>query len=1007
MNELNFERKMATIFKKRILISAIMSVMVLTAIADEYTDPQTNVVYTYEPGQSTASVKAGYYGGTGMNIDLCPGSPDAAGDVVILDKFTVGTAEYVVTSIGESAFWYNKNIKSVNIPESVTDIGVEAFKCCDGLTAVQLPEGLKRIPREIFLDCRKLESVGIPSSVRAIDEQAFSNCISLASLNLPAGLNYIGRYAFQNTPWYSTQYNEAPNGLFYIGPLLVGYKGDVPTGELVIKEGTTCIGYQAFNYCTGLTSVTIPKSLTHVDYRAFYNCVGLTAVHITDLAAWCKIEFQWDDASCSSNPLFNAHHLYLNGEEVTDLVIPDGVTSIGRYSFDNCTGLTSVTIPEGVTRICSNAFRSCSNLTSVTIPPSVTIIESMPFLWCKNLAVHISDLAAWCSISFQAASDVFYHDARLYLNGEEVKDLVIPDGVASIGSWSFMNCSYLTSVTIPESVTKIGEAAFYECSSLTDVYCYADNVPTTRYDAFKENLIASATLHVPAGSIDLYKTTSPWSEFGNIVAIMPIEINETTFPDDEFRNWVLAQSYGQDGVLTEEEIAGVTTINVMAKRIQSLKGIEYFTELTTLDCTGNQLTELDVTKCIKLTDLKCIWNQLATLDVSKNTALTTLSCSGNQLTTFDVSQNTTLETLGCGINLLTSLDVSQNTMLTELHCQENQLTELDVSKNILLKNLSCYDNQLTSINISGHTALESLRCAGNNLTELDVSGCPALNELICMNNQIRGEAMDALVESLPTVDRGHLGVINHIDEQNVMTKSQVAAAKAKGWYVQYNNDRNQWKNYEGSDDPVTFTEGQMATIILPTEPDASKGKYYKLDKCEDGQIIFEQELQPQARIPYIIIPNEDFSIDPSTMDLEGLSHDAVSIEGISFIGSYSHEEFSYQEGFYIDIIDTTPDCLDDWFGSGKAIVGPLRAYLQVNWDDPYTQGGTKDPQKVLEIVLKDHGTGINEIQDSKLKIQNEGAIFDLQGRRISTSQPFNFSTFPKGVYIFNGKKVLR
>jgi hypothetical protein len=135
------------------------------------------------------------------------------------------------------------------------------------------------------------------------------------------------------------------------------------------------------------------------------------------------------------------------------------------------------------------------------------------------------------------------------------------------------------------------------------------------------------------------------------------------------------------------------------------------------------------------------------------------------------------------------------------------------------------------------------------------------------------------------------------------------------------------------------------------------------------------------------------------MDLEGLSHDAVSIEGISFIGSYSHEEFSYQEGFYIDIIDTTPDCLDDWFGSGKAIVGPLRAYLTVNWDDPISQDGTRGPKEKMEIVLKDHGTGINEIQNSKSKIQNEGAIFDLQGRRISDKPA-------RGIYIRNGKKVV-
>ena len=260
--------------KAIILLSAIMSVMTLTVMADEYIDPQPNVVYTYEPGQPTASVKAGFEMEVDMGlIDLCPGSPDAAGDVVILDKFTVGTTEYVVTSIGEQAFWTNNNIKSVSIPESVTDIGEAAFENCDGLTAVQLPEGLIRISRKLFHNCSQLESVVIPSSIRSIDEQAFADCRSLASLTLPADLNYIGRYAFQNTPWYSTQYNEAPDGLFYIGPLLVGYKGNVPTGDLVIKEGTTCIGYQAFNYCTGLTSVTIPESLTHVDYRAFYNCI--------------------------------------------------------------------------------------------------------------------------------------------------------------------------------------------------------------------------------------------------------------------------------------------------------------------------------------------------------------------------------------------------------------------------------------------------------------------------------------------------------------------------------------------------------------------------------------------------------------------------------------------------------------------------------------------------------------------------------------------------------------
>jgi hypothetical protein len=474
-----------------------------------------------------------------------------------------------------------------------------------------------------------------------------------------------------------------------------------------------------------------------------------------------------------------------------------------------------------------------------------------------------------------------------------------------------------------------------------------------------------------------------------------VEINETTFPDEYFRNWVLAQSYGQDGVLTEEEIMYVTTINLMGKRIQNLKGIEHFTELTTLYCTGNQLTELDVSECTKLTDLECAWNQLTTLDVSKNTALVALSCSGNQLTALDVSQNIALETLGCGLNMLTSLDVSQNTMLTELYCQENQLTELDVTKNIMLKRLGCPDNQLTSINILGHTELESLRCARNNLTQLDVSGCPALNELICMSNQIKGEAMDALVESLPTVNRGHLGVINHIDEQNVMTKSQVAAAKAKGWYVYYNNDKNQWKNYEGSDEPVIFTAGQMATIILPTEPDASKGKYYRLDRVEDKQIIFEQELQPQAHIPYIIVPSEDFNIDPNNMDLEGLSCDTASIGDVSFIGSYVSEELEQQEGCNIQLIDTTPDCSISFSGEtgkGAFLVGALRAYL--TWDDPIDHGGAKG-RGDMEIVLRDYGTSIEEMKNEELKMKND--VFDLSGRKIVNGKLH-------GIYIENGQK---
>ena len=216
-----------------------------------------------------------------------------------------------------------------------------------------------------------------------------------------------------------------------------------------------------------------------------------------------------------------------------------------------------------------------------------------------------------------------------------------------------------------------------------------------------------------------------------------IAIDETNFPDENFRNWVLNQSYGRDGVLTEEEIAGVTEINVEQKNIASLKGIEYFTALTELNCQINLLlTSLDVSKNTALSVLNCCCNQLTSIDVSKNTALSVLNCGSNQLTSIDVSKNTALETFWCYANLLTSLDVSKNTALTKLECNINQLTSLDVSKNIALEWLDCSYTQLTSLDVSKNSALRRLWCSGNQLTSLDVSKNTALTKLECDGNQL-------------------------------------------------------------------------------------------------------------------------------------------------------------------------------------------------------------------------------------------------------------------------------
>ena len=192
-----------------------------------------------------------------------------------------------------------------------------------------------------------------------------------------------------------------------------------------------------------------------------------------------------------------------------------------------------------------------------------------------------------------------------------------------------------------------------------------------------------------------------------------IAINETNFPDENFRNFVQAFDTVDDDTLSGTEIAAVTEIIVSRKKISNLKGIEYFTALETLECGYNSLTTLDVSKNTALKTLKCLSNQLTILDVSQNTALEYLDCLSNQLTSLDVRKNTALTYLDCYDNQLTSLDVRKNKALTELYCFSNQLTSLDVRQNTALTGLYCENNQLTSLDVSKNTALTKLNCSEN------------------------------------------------------------------------------------------------------------------------------------------------------------------------------------------------------------------------------------------------------------------------------------------------------
>ena len=250
------------------------------------------------------------------------------------------------------------------------------------ITEAIIKNGVVNIGSYAFRNRRELASITIPDSVTSIGYDAFSGCTSLTSITIPDSVTSIGSYAFHDTAYYNNNANWK-NDVLYISNHLIKAKDRI-SGDYVIKGGTKCIADDAFSNCTGLKSVTIPDSVTSIGgysfsdctslksitipdsvtsigNSAFYGCTGLKEVHISSVEKWCNIDFASNVyyGRDTANPLYYAHNLYLNGEKVTDLVIPDGVTNIGDYAFIGCTGLKSVTVPESVEYIGRYAFSAC------------------------------------------------------------------------------------------------------------------------------------------------------------------------------------------------------------------------------------------------------------------------------------------------------------------------------------------------------------------------------------------------------------------------------------------------------------------------------------------------------------------------------------------------------------------------------------------------------------------------------------------------------------------------
>jgi len=481
-------------------------------------------------------------------------------------KETSYTIPNSVTSIGDYAFSDCDSLTSIEIPDSVTSIGDSAFYSCDSLTSIEIPDSVTSIENGAFFNCSSLTSIDIPDSVTSIGDLAFLGCTSLTSIDIPDSVTSIGYYAFSSCS--SLTSIDIPDSVTSIGDRAFSYCNSLTSID--IPDSVTSIGDDAFSYCSSLTSIEIPNSVTSIGDRAFSSCDSLTSIDIPDNVTsignsaffgcdsletinFAGSKEQWqafglasyeisgatvvfgknpipEDAAtnaCGENLTWyfdeETATLYIEGEgdmwdfsyqtgeyswrttqrpwfascedidDIKNIVIKNGVTSIGNSAFSSFSSLESIEIPDSMTSIGHDAFFYCETLTSIEIPDSITQIGRYAFNCCKSLkSIEMPDSVTYIGAgAFDSCNSLesiivnknnkYYCDRDGILFNKDMTEIVcypagklnsqyqIPDSVTFIGDYAFSDCGSLTSIDIPDSVISIGDFAFCLCNSLTSI----------------------------------------------------------------------------------------------------------------------------------------------------------------------------------------------------------------------------------------------------------------------------------------------------------------------------------------------------------------------------------------------------------------------------------------------------------------------------------------------------------------------------------------------------------
>lgn len=390
-------------------------------------------------------------------------------------NFTFNVPAY---NINFTATWkVDEKLKNYEFTSNKTDCLINCVKTLD-ITQLDFPEYVTEIADYAFLNCKNLSQVVVPNNVISIGFGAFKGCSNIESITLP----FVGEsIESSNTHFgyifgvenYSEIDNLIPATLEEVKVTMSttiannSFYGCSTLRNIKVPITTKYIGANAFKNCYNLNCFTMPLEVETVGSGAFSGCNGLEYIDVLDISSWCTIDFEDETA----NPLHIVNSLYVNNEEILNLIIPETVTYIGKYTFYGCENLLNIALPNTLISIGEFAFSNCKNLTSMIIPENVEMIGFGIFK--DNNKIH-SLTIPYIGSSLEEPNHIGYffgikdYAYNQTLLSQNIKSVVITQSL-SLADYAFYSCRGLTSITLPSSLTKIGAMAFTLCDNLQRV----------------------------------------------------------------------------------------------------------------------------------------------------------------------------------------------------------------------------------------------------------------------------------------------------------------------------------------------------------------------------------------------------------------------------------------------------------------------------------------------------------------------------------------------------------